>query len=46
MKIIIYCLWLLGLIIWNFGFPSAKPIYDVLIAVGLKYAFDSLNNFI
>jgi len=46
MKIIIYCLWLLGLVIWNFGFPSAKPIYDVLMAVGLKYVFDSLNNFI
>ena len=25
-----YMLWLLGVIIWNFGFPSVPPIADVI----------------
>ena len=31
-------IWLLGVIIWNFGFPSAPPIADVIVAVLLFFA--------
>ena len=27
-----YLVWLLGVIIWNYGFPGAIPIYDVGVA--------------
>ncbi len=31
-------IWLLGVIIWNFGFPSAPPIADVIAAILLSFA--------
>ena len=31
--------WLLLVIIWNYGFPEAPPIQDVLIAVILSLIF-------
>ena len=33
-------LWLLGVIIWNFGYPGALPIYDVGMAIILKQVFN------
>ena len=30
--------WLLGVIIWNYGFPSVPPIADVIVAVLLFFA--------
>ena len=35
-----YMLWLLGVIIWNYGYPVALPINDVGMAVVLKHVFD------
>ena len=35
-----YLVWLLGVIIWNYGFPGAIPIYDVWVAIILKHTFD------
>jgi len=32
----IYIIWLVGVIIWNFGYPSAKPIEDVIAAIILS----------
>ncbi len=34
----IYIIWLLGVIIWNFGFPKASPLEDVLVAIILSFA--------
>tara|TARA_B100000953_G_C17662465_1_gene305791 strand:+ start:91 stop:237 length:147 start_codon:yes stop_codon:yes gene_type:complete len=39
-KYLIYILWLILVILWNFIFPNVKPIYDVLTAVILS-AFSS-----
>jgi hypothetical protein len=39
----IFLLWLLMVIIWNYGFPKARPIYDVLIAVILSHLSILLN---
>ena len=33
----IYIIWLIGVIVWNFGFPSAPPIADVIIAIILSF---------
>tara|TARA_B100001996_G_scaffold171464_1_gene130774 strand:+ start:355 stop:495 length:141 start_codon:yes stop_codon:yes gene_type:complete len=33
----IYFIWLVGVIIWNFGYPAAKPIEDVVAAIVLSY---------
>ena len=32
----IYIIWLVGVIIWNFGYPSARPIEDVIAAIILS----------
>ncbi len=32
----IYIIWLLGVIIWNFGVPNAAPLEDVVVAVVLS----------
>ena len=33
----IYLIWLIGVILWNFGYPTATPIEDVLAAVFLSF---------
>jgi hypothetical protein len=40
----IYIIWLVGVIVWNFGYPKATPLQDVIVAIllsiltmGLKY---------
>lgn len=31
--------WLILVILWNYGFPKAKPLYDVLVAIFLSILF-------
>ena len=31
-----YFIWLLGVVLWNFDFPTAPPIFDVIAAVLLS----------
>jgi hypothetical protein len=33
----VYIIWLIGVIIWNFGFPYATPTADVIVAVLLSF---------
>ena len=33
----IYIIWLIGVILWNYGFPKASPLEDVLIAIILSF---------
>ena len=33
----IYIIWLIGVVLWNFGFPSAQPIADVVVAILLSF---------
>ncbi len=33
----IYIIWLIGVILWNFGFPNARPIEDVIVAILLSF---------
>ena len=34
-----WTIWLILVILWNYGFPNAIPINDVLVAVGLSVIF-------
>ena len=34
---IVYIIWLIGVIAWNFGFPEATPLEDVLVAIVLSF---------
>jgi len=38
-EIIIWIVWLILVILWNYGYPEAKPVYDVLVAVILSIIF-------
>tara|TARA_Y100001970_G_C13835432_1_gene651866 strand:+ start:414 stop:578 length:165 start_codon:yes stop_codon:yes gene_type:complete len=41
-----YSVWLILVILWNFGYPSALPIYDVIVAIILSIVVKILNNYI
>ena len=32
----VFIIWLIGVILWNFGYPSASPLEDVVAAVLLS----------
>ena len=40
---IVYIMWLLVVILWNFLYPQADPIYDVIMAVLLSGMVTALN---
>tara|TARA_Y100001960_G_scaffold282437_1_gene316764 strand:- start:1228 stop:1368 length:141 start_codon:yes stop_codon:yes gene_type:complete len=42
---IIYFIWLVGVILWNFGYPEAKPIEDVIAAVVLSFVSFGLKKY-
>ena len=33
----IYFIWFIGVVVWNFGFPKAQPIEDVIVAILLSF---------
>tara|TARA_B100001996_G_scaffold217393_1_gene167126 strand:+ start:80 stop:220 length:141 start_codon:yes stop_codon:yes gene_type:complete len=41
----IYIIWLIGVILWNFGYPTAKPIEDVLAAIVLSFISIGLKKY-
>ena len=42
-KKINWLVWLVLVIIWNYGFPKATPLQDVLVAVILSVLFIIIN---
>jgi len=38
-KFLYWVAWLILVILWNFGYPNATPIYDVVVAVVLSFVF-------
>tara|TARA_B100001741_G_scaffold261411_1_gene225442 strand:+ start:807 stop:947 length:141 start_codon:yes stop_codon:yes gene_type:complete len=42
----IYIIWLLGVILWNFGYPAAKPLEDVLAAIVLSFISMGLKKYL
>lgn len=41
----IYIIWLIGVILWNFGYPEASPILDVIAAVILSFMSIGLKKY-
>ena len=41
----IYIIWLIGVILWNFGFPNAIPIADVIAAILLSFLSIGLKKY-
>ena len=41
----VYIIWLIGVIVWNFGFPDALPIYDVILAILLSFLSIGLKKY-
>ena len=41
----IYIIWLIGVIAWNFGFPDATPLQDVLAAIALSFLSIGLKKY-
>jgi|TARA_B100000678_G_C18020017_1_gene426324 hypothetical protein len=42
----VYAIWLIGVILWNFGFPEARPIEDVLMAIVLSFLSIGLKKYL
>ena len=42
----IYLIWLVGIIAWNYGFPKATPLLDVLAAVALSILSFGLKKYL
>jgi len=42
----IYIVWLIGVIIWNFSFPNAIPLADVIAAILLSFLSLILNKYL
>ena len=42
----IYLIWLIGVIVWNFGVPSATPLQDVIAAVLLSFMSIGLSKYL
>ena len=36
-KIVNYIIWIALVCLWNFGVPTAAPVYDVIVAVILSF---------
>jgi len=41
-----YIIWLAGVILWNFGVPTASPIQDVIVAILLSFLSIGLKKII
>ena len=33
----VFALWIILVILWNYGYPNAEPIYDVLVTISLFF---------
>ena len=42
----VFIIWLIGVILWNFGYPTASPMEDVIAAVLLSLLSMYLKKFI
>ena len=41
----VYIIWLVGVILWNYGYPEAKPLLDVLAAIILSFMSIGLKKY-
>ena len=41
-----YLIWLVGVIVWNYGVPQASPLEDVLVAIALSFLSMGLKKYL
>ena len=41
----VFALWVILVILWNYGYPNAEPLYDVVVAIGLFFMVKIVRNF-
>ena len=41
----VYLIWLVGVMLWNYGYPEAKPLLDVLAAIILSFMSTGLKKY-
>ena len=42
----IFWIWLVGVIVWNYGVPQATPLEDVLAAIALSFLSMGLKKYL
>ena len=42
----VYIIWLIGVIVWNFGVPEAVPVADVVAAILLSFLSIGLKKYL
>ena len=42
----VYIIWLIGVILWNFGVPTASPIEDIIVAIVLSFLSVGLKKYL
>ena len=42
----VYIIWLIGVVLWNFGVPNAQPIEDVIVAILLSFLSLGLKKYL
>ncbi len=42
----VYIIWLIGVILWNYGVPNATPTEDVIVAIILSFISMGLKKYI
>ena len=43
---IVYVIWLIGVILWNYGYPQASPLLDVIAAIVLSIISIGLKKYL
>ena len=42
----VYIIWLIGVVLWNFGYPEASPLLDVVAAIVLSLMSMGLKKYL
>jgi len=42
----VFLIWLVGVIVWNYGVPQATPLEDVLAAIALSFLGMGLKKYL
>tara|TARA_B100001996_G_C18130326_1_gene388829 strand:- start:312 stop:452 length:141 start_codon:yes stop_codon:yes gene_type:complete len=42
----VYIIWLFGVILWNYGYPEAEPLWDVIVAIILSFISIGLKRYL
>ena len=43
---IVFVIWLICVVLWNFGVPEATPLQDVLVAIALSFLSMGLKKYL